>query len=298
MTIQPSAQSFAKMLQEQLRAYGYCIVSNLIPVSTIRALLDDLEERFAQTPFCKGEFYGPHTKRFGSLLTRSPHSEQLVRHPLILELAQLVLRPYCDRFQLNLTQAVEIHPGASAQPQHRDQDMWGGPKGEIEYLINVIWPLTAFTRENGATIVWPRSHLQQQDYFLSRENAIAAEMDVGSALIFLGSTLHGGGANCSEKPRAGVIVSYCLGWLKPFENQFLIYPPKIAKSFAPELADLVGYAIHRPNLGNVEGQCPSQLLRDAPGDYLAACDALLPEHEEFIAALRRADRRQESPAAD
>jgi hypothetical protein len=53
-----------------------------------------------------------------------------------------VLLPWCDRIQLNTTQAIGVHPGAPAQLPHRDQDMWRGPVGEIEYLVNVMWPLT------------------------------------------------------------------------------------------------------------------------------------------------------------
>src|SRR3546814_5315234 len=65
---------------------------------------------------------------------------------------------WCERIQLNLAQAIELHPGALAQFPHRDQDMWAGALGEVEYLVNVMWPLTAFTEENGATLIWPSSH--------------------------------------------------------------------------------------------------------------------------------------------
>ena len=59
--------------------------------------------------------------------------------------------PWCDTIQLNLTQAMALHPGAPPQLPHRDQDMWRGAIGEIEYLVNVMWPFTRYTRENGAT---------------------------------------------------------------------------------------------------------------------------------------------------
>jgi ectoine hydroxylase-related dioxygenase (phytanoyl-CoA dioxygenase family) len=286
-----SVQDEAETAVTRLRAAGYCILDRLLPTELIAALRDDLSERFEKTPFCQGDFYGQSTKRFGSLLIRSPHTSSLVQHPLVLDIAQRILGSYCDRFQLNLTQAVEIHPGAPAQPQHRDQDMWGGAKGEIEYLLNVIWPLTPFTARNGATIVWPHSHRCQQDYMLATNDAIAAEMDPGAALFFLGSTLHAGGANNAHLPRSGVIVSYSLGWLKPFESQFLVYPPDVARHFTPELAALVGYAIHRPNLSNYEGQCPSVLLKGTQTEFLPARDALRPEHNAFIAELRRAHSR-------
>src|SRR3546814_13610903 len=87
--------------------------------------------------------------------------------------------------------------------------------------------------------------------------------------------------------RAG-IIGYCLGWLRTFENQYLVYPPEVARHFDPELAALVGYAQHRPNLGNVEGQCPSVLLGNPAIDGLAAVAALRPEQAEAI----RSDERR------
>jgi hypothetical protein len=79
-----------------------------------------------------------------------------------------------------------------------------------------------------------------------------------------------------------MIVSYSLGWLKPYENQWLAYPPEIAKTFDPELAALVGYCQHRPNLGNFEGQCPSVLLKQDVPEYLNAVDELRPDQVDMI----------------
>src|SRR3546814_8706858 len=78
---------------------------------------------------------------------------------------------------------------------HRDQDMWRGPVGEIEYLVNVIWPPTEFRADNGATMMWPRSHGAQALAPEPETEPVAAEMAPGSAVVFLGSTLHGAGAN-------------------------------------------------------------------------------------------------------
>ena len=36
--------------------------------------------------------------------------------------------------------------------------MWRGVTGDVEYLLNVMWPLTPFHRDNGATLLWPDSH--------------------------------------------------------------------------------------------------------------------------------------------
>lgn len=71
----------------------------------------------------------------------------LVLHSGILALAEAALGPWCERIQLNLTQAIELHPGTLSQFPHRDQRMWQGSLGKVEYLLNVMWPLTAFTMQ-------------------------------------------------------------------------------------------------------------------------------------------------------
>ena len=162
-----------------------------------------------------------------------------------------------------------------------------GETGEVEYLVNVMWPFTRYTSENGATVLWPDSHGRRALDPDQPEREFAAELEPGSALLFLGSTLHGAGGNSSNEIRRGAIVSYCLGWLKPYENQWLAYPPAIARAFDPELAALVGYAQHRPNLGNFEGQCPSVLLRDGTPEWLGAVDTLRPDQEGLVAEFVR-----------
>jgi ectoine hydroxylase-related dioxygenase (phytanoyl-CoA dioxygenase family) len=267
---------------------GYCVIERAVDPALIARINAELDPRFAATPMCQGDFYGRLTRRFGALLARSPSAAKLVMNEHILAIAEAVLLPWCDRIALNLTQAIEINPGALPQLPHRDQDMWGGPKGMLEYLVNVMWPLHTFARENGGTRLWPGSHLDPDITEMDETEAIVPRLSPGDALVFLGSTLHGGGGNVSVTPRRGIVVSYCLGWLKPFELQWLVYPPAIARRFPPPLAALVGYARHRPNLGNVEGQCPSVLLRDSTPDNLPAIDALRPDQAEAAAAWIRA----------
>lgn len=268
-----------------LNAHGWCILPNLLPAET-QALAQDLAPAFEATPFCQGDFYGARTKRFGSLLKRSPHAAALAQQALILSLCDAALGPWCDCLQLNLMQAIALHPGAARQFPHRDQDMWQGVKGEVEYLVNVMWPLTAFTEQNGATLIYPDSHGAEALVPGMPGHSVAAECGPGDAIVFLGSTLHGAGANRSDQVRQAVVVSYCLGWLKPYENQWLAYPPEIARGFAPELAALVGYRQHRPNLGNYEGVCPSMLLRGGMPEHIGAIDALRPDQADAVALHR------------
>lgn len=278
-----SAAAEADSWTERLRRDGYCIVPDLLPADTIAELERDLDPVFETSGFGDGDFYGHRTKRFGSLLRRSRHAADLVLQPTVLEMARQVLAPACERIQLNVAQAIEIHPGEIEQFPHCDHDMWAGAKGGHEYLVNVMWPLTPFTAENGATRFYPGTHRAPVTSLDQLGEAVAAECGPGGAICFLGSTVHQAGANRSHGVRRGVVIGYSLGWLKPYENLWLAYPPEVARSFAPELAELAGYVQHRPNLGNYEGQCPSILLRGEVPTRPRATDALRPDQ---VAAVR------------
>lgn len=256
-----------------LRANGYVIFDRLLSKDVVDRLCGDLEPWFTATPRCEGDFYGWSTTRFGSVLLKSEEAYALALHPLMLSIMDSVLGPHCDWYQLNLTQAVRLHPGQRQQVPHRDEEMWPCQKGGAEYLVNVMWALSDFTVDNGATMLWPRSQFDPPSRDLRPEGAVIAEMPRGSALVYLGSITHCGGANTSNQPRTGLILSYSLGWLKQYENAFLSYPPAVAKAFPKALRDLIGYRIHRPNLGGYEGQDPSVLF-ETDSHALAATDAI------------------------
>ncbi len=135
--------------------------------------------------------------------------------------------------------------------------------------------LVDFTAENGATRVAPGSHLWDRGRTAEPEELVAAEMPAGSAVIYLGSTIHGGGANTTaDKTRQGMHVSYCLGWLHTEENQYLATPLDVVRTLPRESQALLGYAIHDAlaigggYLGAVELQDPVELLGE--GRPLAA----------------------------
>jgi ectoine hydroxylase-related dioxygenase (phytanoyl-CoA dioxygenase family) len=248
---------------------GYCIIPDVVPASVLAALEADLENDFVQTPLGEGDFYGYRTKRFGSLLRRSEHAARLVMEPTVLGLANSILSGACERIQLNVACGI---------------------KGQHEYLVNVMWPITRFTKDNGATRIYPGTHRTQINSLDELGEPVIAECAPGSAICFLGSTVHGAGPNRTDDVRRAVVIGYSLGWLKPYENPWLAYPPAIAKTFTPELAALAGYAQHRPNLGNYEGQCPSILLQEHVPAFPRATDALRPDQQEAVHDFARAQR--------
>jgi ectoine hydroxylase-related dioxygenase (phytanoyl-CoA dioxygenase family) len=230
---------------------GACIVRDVLDADTLDRLNADLKPWIDRSQPGADDFTGRNTKRTGALIARCPESRPVVTHPLILEAANELLAPYCERIQLHLTQTIDILPGQGGQILHRDRLAWGGyiPKS-IEPQFNTIWALTDFTEENGATHIVPGSHDWPLDRNpKSRSESIQASMKPGSVLCYSGTVIHGGGANGSDAARIGLNITYCLGWLRQEENQFLSCPPHIAKDLDSALTDLLGYTMGNYALG-------------------------------------------------
>ena len=258
-----------------------------------RATVDDLEAELApsieRTPNGEGLFFGLQTKRMGRLFAKSRIAQGFATHPGVLPIIETILRRYCSAIQVNLTQAIRIEPGERHQILHNDDEFFPVERRPgMEFMINALWAASDFTRENGATRLLLGSQQKKIVRDVSEEALAVAEMPRGSLLIYLGSALHGGGANTSSAPRTGMVISYCLGWLRQAENQYLAYPPEVAKTFPPELQRLIGYAIHQPNLGWYEGQDPAILLKDIRPEHLAAQDNQSPEMAAHVARRYRA----------
>jgi ectoine hydroxylase-related dioxygenase (phytanoyl-CoA dioxygenase family) len=252
MTLQTlSPDSKASEIVAAIQHDGACIVRDALSSGALASLDADLAPWIERSQPGADDFTGRFTKRTGALVARCPETRPVITNPLVLAAANELLGPYCERIQLHLSQTIDILPGQPAQILHRDRLAWGGyiPKS-IEPQFNTIWALTEFTEENGATHVVPGSH----DWPLDRDpkspsESIQGTMRRGSVLCYSGTVIHGGGANRSDAVRIGLNITYCLGWLRQEENQFLSCPPRIACDLDPQLTDLLGYTMGNYALG-------------------------------------------------
>ncbi len=123
-----------------------------------------------------------------------------------------------------------------------------------------MFALTDFTAANGATQVVPGSHLWPLDRVAQPEEIIQAEMKAGSALFYLGSTIHGGGENRTDNVRRrGMFIGYVVGWLRTEENTFLTVPIEKVRSMPVRIQELLGYKAHMA-IGVVDDGSPMKLL--------------------------------------
>ena len=233
-----------------LREDGACVLVDAMGENLKSRVSEELQPFIEATPTGRDDFTGRLTGRTGALVARSEASRELVMHPTITGLAQQFLGPYTDKIQLHLTQVINIQPGQGAQPRHRDRLAWGGyVPPEIEPQFNTLWALTDFTEENGATRVVPGSVKWPTERRATDEETIQAVMKAGSVLLYSGSVIHGGGQNLSDSDRTGINITYCLGWLRTEENQYLSCPPSVAKNLDPDLQEMLGYTMGTYALG-------------------------------------------------
>ena len=253
MTIRYSAQNTSlDDLCPDIEREGYAIVENAITPELLGDLRAELDPFFRDAYQGHDEFMGNKTVRFGSLLEKSTAVQSLIAHPLVLEVAERILSPYCVNFHIHYTGVMQLKPGQGAQVLHRDTGVFPVANPSPPLTVATMWALDDFTAENGATVLFPGSHLWDDARNPRKSERLFAEMPAGSVLIYTGKVFHGGGHNASEADRTGLAIHYGLGWLRQEENQFLACSAETARKLPESIQKLLGYELGAPSLGFVD----------------------------------------------
>jgi ectoine hydroxylase-related dioxygenase (phytanoyl-CoA dioxygenase family) len=235
---------------------GYCVVENVLDPATVAATRAELQGLFAATPYGRDDFEGRATRRVYGLFAKTRALDAMATHPIVLDTLDRVLGPA----QLSAPTAIEIGPGERAQPLHPDDAIYPIPRPHAELVVNVMWPFDDFTEANGATRVVPGSHQWIEERPDPNTETVAVEMPAGSAMLYVGSLWHGGGANTTTQPRVGVVLHYAVSWIRPVENHVLAVPRDVVRGLPERLQELLGYNVYPPFLGYVDGRHPRRLL--------------------------------------
>ena len=220
---------------------GGVVVEGLLDEPTADRLLADFQPHLDAVPFCNtgpdeisNQFFGGQTKRLHGLLARSSTFGEVLQHPLLLEMAKTFVGPNSRDLRLSTGELMALGNGETSQMLHRDADSWlamPAPRPEILASANIA--LTDFNERNGATVVVPGSHRWPRERKAEPDEYAQACMPRGSALLYSGEILHGGGPNETEKLRIGLYVGYLASWLRPIENHLVTNGMDVVRS-APE----------------------------------------------------------------
>ncbi|HEX6313172.1 MAG TPA: phytanoyl-CoA dioxygenase family protein [Acidimicrobiia bacterium] len=240
-----------------LASDGYAVVEGLLGRDDTTRVRDELSRILADVPTGRNAFEGYRTKRIYAIFAKTRALDSAATHPLVLGVLERVLG---EHFLLSGPTGIEIGPGEVAQILHHDDAIYPLTQPHPELVTNVMWALDDFTEANGATRIVPGSHAGALRDVGPEAATVAAEMPAGSAMIYLGSVWHGGGANRTDRARLGVAIEYIAGWLRPQETHLLAVPPDTVRTLSPRLQELLGYDVYPPFVGYVDGRHPRRVL--------------------------------------
>ena len=238
---------------------GFLIFPGLLSADQVAGIRGELDPVLQVTPRGRNDFEGFTTKRVYALLAHAPTTALLVENPLLLALVARLLEP---NLLLSAHLAIQIFDGESAQSWHFDDGFYRQPLPRPPSGVSAVWCLDAFTQDNGATELIPGSHKWGQTRPPDFEaGAVKVITPAGSLLVFPGNLTHRGGANAGAPPRLAVTTQFCQPWLRQQENMMMGLGAG-AKAFSPTVQALIGYSIHPPFMGQVDGLHPLRLIDD------------------------------------
>lgn len=227
---------------------GCLVVHDMVDAETRAAVKTELAGHVDAAKAAEDDpdaFYAGHTHRVVALMHRSPTLRELMMHPTVNQLGDRHLLENCTKWQLNVSAALEIGPGARDQILHREEDLFPYfPVPRPNLILASMWAISDFTIDNGGTQLVPGSHRWSGDRTAQPDEIVRAEMSAGSVLFWLGGTLHGGGANVTDNGwRYGVVLTYTLDWLRQEENQHLSMPLSDALALPDDVRDRLGFGM-------------------------------------------------------
>ena len=260
----------AESLRPAVQKAGFCVVADAVEPSLLARMADEVRRELGQSHFDPviGDrpFYGDHIQRAWDLAGKTPSLLECLATPVVDAINQLVLGDYCDHALLASATAHETYrqSGARSQPFHRDEEIYPAYLPRIplgpEYTFTMMIAATDFTADNGATLLIPGSHLWPRGRLPTHEDTpVPLTMKKGSIAFWLGSTYHGAGVNITDEPRLGIIFSFCAGWLRTLENQFMLLDAESVSALPANVQRLLGWEPHGV-LGQHDWRSPRAIL--------------------------------------
>jgi ectoine hydroxylase-related dioxygenase (phytanoyl-CoA dioxygenase family) len=243
---------------DALAADGFVVLERVLSTAEMAAIRRALEPYLQGKHFGRNRFEGLRTQRVYALLAKDPVFADLVGHPRVLCLLDDLLEP---NYLLSAALAIHLGPGGDAQPFHYDDGSYHIPRPRAAVGGSAIWAIDDFTAENGATEVIPGSH-RWGDERPAPEDSRARKivMPAGSVVVFQGTLWHRGGANCTDRPRLAITPQYCQPWARQLENMALAVPLEAAARCPQRVQEMLGFSIHPPLMGYVDGMHPARLI--------------------------------------
>jgi ectoine hydroxylase-related dioxygenase (phytanoyl-CoA dioxygenase family) len=270
----PKPTTDAAQLKHELEVFGYCVVERALECQTLEAIRTRLfEQADAERKIHNKKNpanIDPLNQWVGMLLNKGEAFFELIQHPLCMSLIEHLIGP---DYLVSCVDAQIQHSGAGGMPLHTDQ-WWmpsphepgvspGRPADAKRHVgcaldpspsrepiapiaaVNVMWMITDFTVETGATRLVPGSHLsgKQPDPSVPHKIAsVAAVGPAGTAFAFDARLWHGAAPNRSQESRFGITTVGCGPQFRQLENYPRGLRPEVLLRCPPDVLSRLGFS--------------------------------------------------------
>jgi hypothetical protein len=261
-------------LASALARFGYCVIERALDGGQLAVVQGRLMAQAAAERRLHDRKNpanpDPVSQWVNMLLNKGDAFLDLVRHELTLPLVEGVLGA---DYLISCLDAQILHPGAETMALHTDQ--WWMPAPAVPgapapppsairrgdgtaadpapstrpinpaMVVNVMWMITDFSEENGATRIVPGSHLSgaQPDPAVPYPVAsLPVTGSAGTAFAFDGRLWHGAGANRSQGSRYAITSVFCAPQCRPLENYTRGLRPEVAARLPPDILARLGFS--------------------------------------------------------
>ena len=207
---------------ESLKTFGYALLKNVISKDLLVAMRNQLEKQAEEEIKTNSLLYKQDDQIIlRNVFSKAPH---LFLPLLDLEPVTSVLSEvFIDGFTLQSMNASCANPinGKKHELRAHIDSRLAVKIVEHTLAVGVSFCIDDFHNKNGATRVWPFSHLSGLrpeavlESGLMLPSSILVEAEAGDAFIFLAQLWHAVGPNCTDKSRWGIFTFFNPWWIKP-----------------------------------------------------------------------------------
>jgi hypothetical protein len=264
-----------------LKKQGYYIVNNFLnnyECNKFKIRLQDMYEKSIHSKNYIDERSGYGQAIIRDVVLKDPKFFlELIDKKLIINVLSLLLK---DKFILDgCVGSNSINVGSNHESLvHIDSHL---PTKDPEFTSDVVvmYFFDNYKKENGATKIWPRSHLSgiriQNDPNYKKnikKKFKYVESNKGSIVFFLGHTWHQIGRNINSESRWGLLCHYKKWWIKP-STDFTKCGKSIFKLLNSKQKELFGFTSISPKFNFKTKNKKLRTLRkieDISQDYFRA----------------------------
>ncbi len=229
---------------QRLKQDGWTVVKGVVPESDIEAVRQEVQAstdaHHSETAMAKGIGHVGGFMSFNQVL--APY----LADARVLDPVKALLGPVV---KVSFTTATTNLPGNPRGTWHADwpfnQNNAGhveAPYPDIPMHVTTLWMLSAFSAENGGTLIVPGSHLESNNPTggngVDPEAPHPKEMNAlgpaGSVLVLDSRLWHSTAPNATDEPRVSVVVRYAPWWL----NTRVLWPDSLEQKHLVEATGL------------------------------------------------------------